>query len=550
MADSPKASEATSSDGESIEYLATARARRSTAGKHMSSLLDAEADDELALLFAEDEEDEEFTFGEDNVAEGGEGAATEDAEDMELDSSSDEEDQGPAAQEDELEGEKELEKQAKAERLKKRKAQDPMRLTTLRKKVKIDSNLPSRSMTIPAPRPRKKSERISWLPAVEDGPTRASSRKQTVQNKQLTHERLKDSEKRRLRLIATMEEAAKRKESTKAKQLTQEDRLAEAAKTERINSKSLNRWEEMEKKRSEEQRLRLEALQNRRLDGPVVTWWSGVARWINDKLTQVGIRSYTQAAEKEAGRRKKSKDVPPSSDQGLKAGESKTLEPPGDNNLTVKEAPPDTAALTTVDQQQPTEHSIKEQRKAVLDEGASFLDEIQLYASMPEEASSGPMEQSADAQTVKTSSVEITTVQSTSKKPTDPQPSDESASLSQAQISSQTPSQPHPTHIQPNTDISNPSAVQNPAPAPSSTYTQSPLVWAPITSSHPPADNLNSQPTHTAPDQPALGPPAPPKVETSSRNCVILQDFESTTLQERSDYSILFNPRKPQKLQS
>ncbi|EDN03129.1 predicted protein [Histoplasma mississippiense (nom. inval.)] len=135
-------STSTSSDDEPVESLVEGRARRSTAGKNMGALLDAEADDELALLFAEDEDDEEFTSGDEGAA-GEEGeVAVDEVDDMQLDSSSDDEDdQGPNAQEDELEGEKELERQARAERLaRKRKEQDSMmKIPAFRKRVKIDS---------------------------------------------------------------------------------------------------------------------------------------------------------------------------------------------------------------------------------------------------------------------------------------------------------------------------------------------------------------------------------------------------------------------------
>ncbi|KMP00658.1 hypothetical protein CIRG_00800 [Coccidioides immitis RMSCC 2394] len=504
MADSPETNDATSSDGEPIEYLATARARRSTAGQHMSSLLDAEADDDLALLFAEDEEDEEFTFGEHEEEGEDDGVVADYAEDMDLDSSSDEEDQGPDAKEDELEGERELEKQAKAERLaKKRKAQESLRLTALRKKVKIDPNLPSRSLTTPAPRQRKKSERISWLPTPEDGPTRSSSRMQTVRNKELTHARLKDSEQRRIRLIATMEEAARRKESKKAKQMTQEERLAEAEKTERINSKSLNRWEEMEKKRSEEQRARLEALQNRRLEGPVVTWWSGIAKWIDDKLAQVGVRSYTQAAEKEAGRKRKSNDV---THQGPpKAGQSKPSRQQEPDLKTEKAQSEIANSAKTVHPpaNEDAPKDPKDEPKEPPGEGSVLLDGIHLYASMTDETLSVPADQSSTAQSAKVVADEGDPTQST------PGPTT-TARLSEGAAPAPEPKSKIPRRKNHGTDSTS-------------------AVLAGVNA---------TPPTQVA-----------PKIEISSRNCIILEDFDATTPQARSQYSILFNPRKPQKLQ-
>lgn len=81
----------------------------------------------------------------------------------------------------------------------------------------------------------------------------------------------------------------------KPKAMTQAERMEEAARTERRNAKSLNRWEEMEKKRAEEQRAKLEALKNRQLSGPVITWWSGPAKWIDGKLGLVGAKVLQEA---------------------------------------------------------------------------------------------------------------------------------------------------------------------------------------------------------------------------------------------------------------
>ncbi|KAL4957973.1 YL1 nuclear protein-domain-containing protein [Aspergillus filifer] len=287
-----------SEDEVPVESLIQGREKRSTAGRQMSALLDAEADDELALLFEEVEDDVEFAA---DVEEGGE------EDEMGLDSSSDDDDdQGPNAQADDFEGEKQIEKEEKEEKKKKR-AREDLRYRITSKKVKIDPTATPKPPTTPAPRPRKKSERVSWIPTPDEGPTRSSSRRQTMVNKELTHARLKDSEEKRVRLIATMEEAAKRKAKHKPKVLTQAERLAEAERVERHNSKSLNRWEEMEKRKAEERRAKIEALQNRRLEGPVISYWSGVATWADGRLTQVGKVTVTQKPEKEDAARKKSK---------------------------------------------------------------------------------------------------------------------------------------------------------------------------------------------------------------------------------------------------
>lgn len=294
MEDDPSSGLQSSEEEEEIEMpvesLVSGRAKRSTAGRHMSALIDAAADDDLTLLFEEVEDDNEFAID----------AAAAEEEDMGLDSSSeDEDDQGPDAQND-YEGEKQLQKEER----KKRRAQNDLRFQTLRKRVKIDPTAVS-SIPAPPPRPKKKSERISWLPTVEDGPTRSSSRRQTMVNKVLTHARLKDSQEKRIRIIATMKEAEKRKAHLKPKEMTQEDHLVEAARVERTNSKSLNRWEVSERKKAEERKAKIEALQNRRLEGPVLSYWSGVATWVDGKLTKVGKVEIKAKPEKEEPRKKK-----------------------------------------------------------------------------------------------------------------------------------------------------------------------------------------------------------------------------------------------------
>lgn len=260
-----------------IEWLATGREKRSTAGNRMKSMIAAEEpDDELELLFAEDADDAGFSGVED------------DGSDAHMSSSEDEDAQENA---DELEGEKELEKRARESRqaARKRKAQEAIPLK-FRKKVKIDtSQTPSASATpTPKPRPRKKSERLSWLPSPADMPTRASKRETTMAGKEQLHKQMAEREVKRLQQIEAMERKAKRLEALKKPPMTQAERLAEAALVEKRNAKSLNRWEEAEKQREEERKAKLAALNNRTLEGPVVTFWSGVGEWIDGKLKHVG----------------------------------------------------------------------------------------------------------------------------------------------------------------------------------------------------------------------------------------------------------------------
>lgn len=285
-----------SSDGSeeenAVESLVVGRVKRATAGNRLSSLLEREGgEDDLTLLFAENEEEEDIEFEEEE----------EDGSDAELDSSTDEEDQGPAKADDDLTGEKELQKEDRLER-KKRKAHDVFKKPgALRKRVKIDASATSNS---PAPRPKKKSERVSWVHTAADAPTRISSRKQTMQNREIVHRRLVDNQQQRAKIMHQMEEAQKRKDALKPRAMTQAERMEDATKTERKNAKSLNRWEESEKKRVEEQKAKLEALHNRQLSGPVFSLWSGLARWVHGKVGQLGVREIREAGYKEEAAKK------------------------------------------------------------------------------------------------------------------------------------------------------------------------------------------------------------------------------------------------------
>lgn len=271
-------SDSSESEGEEeapqVEWLATSRQKRSTAGNRLNALLlqaeeEEDPEDELALLFNEDDAGEDHGF---------EDAGND--SDVQMDSSSDDED---AAVDDDMEGEKVLQKQEKAEKQsKKRRLHD--KVPFVKKRVKIDPTISQ----APAPRPKKKSERASWIPTADELPTRASARGTTRQSKEQLHVQMVDREIKRIKQLKNMEKAAAAKKAKEKPALTQADRLAEAARIEKANSKSLSRWEESEMLREEEQKAKLAALKNRHLDGPVITWWSGLAEWVGGRLAQVG----------------------------------------------------------------------------------------------------------------------------------------------------------------------------------------------------------------------------------------------------------------------
>ncbi|KAI4221544.1 MAG: hypothetical protein L6R36_006836 [Xanthoria steineri] len=373
------ATEDDSSDGEEpVESLVTGRAKRVTAGTRMSNLLEKEGDDELELLFAEDEQDEDNEFEADHQ---------EDASDLQLDSASSDDEQGPAQDDDDFEGEKELQRQTRVERQKKRKAQDAfMKPGAMKKRIKLpsrpDAPSPASFPSTPAPKRKKKSERVSWLPTPEEGPVRASSRKQTVQNKEITNIRLVASEKRRRQQLRVMEEAAKRKEASKPKAMNQAQRMEEAARVERVNAKSLNRWETAEKKRVAEQKAKLEALHNRQLTGPVISWWSGVARWVNGKLKQVGWKSVKEAEAEgnlQASQADDHMEVPPASESVQKPVDGDfILQDTNDGRLGHPLSNP--AGEVEVGDGANTSEALL----APPTEPEGFLDGIHYYASLPE----------------------------------------------------------------------------------------------------------------------------------------------------------------------
>ena len=369
-------SENGSEENTPVESLVAGRNKRATAGNRLSYLLEKEGDDELELLFAENEEEEDVEF---------EGQDGEDASDIQLGSSSDDDDQGPTHTGEDLEGEKEIQKQDRMERRKKRKAQEVFkRPKPMRKRVKVDPTLTSTLPATPLHRPKKKSERVSWIPTPEEGPTRFSSRKQTVQNKEDVHQRMQENEKRRHHQIQVMEAATKRKDAAKAKIMTQADRMVEAARTEKRNAKSLNRWEETEKKRSEEQKARLAALHQRQIQGPVISWWSGMSKWVNGKLVQVGMKNGQNSETSPA--KKIHNDQ--SQDQPLISRPLNEMVNPRDPDVLMSEGTrvPQQPSPHRVGQLAFTSQTSSTGGQPTLSEGSSgFLDGIHYYASLSQQ---------------------------------------------------------------------------------------------------------------------------------------------------------------------
>lgn len=604
-----------------LNNLIHGRAKRSTAGRHMSALLNAEADDDLALLFEEVADDNDFFEDEDGEGEAGDGD-----EDDALESSSDDDDQGPNANEDDFEGEQELQREAKAESKKRRKQQQPFNLQSLRKRVKIDDPATDAAESTDttagggagdaggaaAPRPKKKSERISWLPTVEEGPTRSSSRRQTMQNKQVTHAKLKDSEQKRIRLIATMEEAAKRKAHLKPKEMTQAQRLAEAERVERHNSKSLNRWEEMEKRKAEERLAKIEALQNRRLEGPVISYWSGLATWINGRLTRVGKADITQKAEKDENARKKSKKAEKDTNAGTERDSQVVAVETIGQGVNGEAAKPDQGPLDqTVDS-----NGVQTVQTAQTPGGQTGdPTDIQTDGQTEEKANEQANQENGDDKTLEKMELEpaAPTTDAIATQPTAPtgqptteevRPADEAAKGNDAMdidekpmepagpegketptadpaqqaadvTSDITPSDTTPKDTTPK-DATPKEALSTPAQAPEigTTPTPAPVTAAAEAAPQPQTENVPT-PTPTPQeqlaaeihmDQPVASreeeaaaaaattgveetPAHPPTIEQTGRTLTILENFDDKTAHSR-EYSTYFNAKKPPRLTS
>ncbi|KAF2248222.1 YL1-domain-containing protein [Trematosphaeria pertusa] len=299
---SPSPSAAESEAEAPADLMVVSRARRSNAGNRMSTLIAKSAEeDEWGEEWEEAPNEEEFVGDDAN-----------DQDDYNLDSSSSEEDDEGA---DDDAGEKELRRAERQERIKKRKpATNPfaarLAAAAARKRVKLD--VPTTESPAPAaPRPKKKSERASWIPTDEDGPTRTSSRRQTVANKESTLAKLKEKDRRRDDTLAMMKAAEARKAKDERKPLTQAERLAEATRTEKVNSKSLHRWEELEEQRAAERQAKLDAMKNRQIEGPFIRFYSGPAIWVDDKLKFTG-KDVPKLEELEE---KLNKDIPASASQ-------------------------------------------------------------------------------------------------------------------------------------------------------------------------------------------------------------------------------------------
>lgn len=249
---------------EASEGLAATRARRSNAGsrlKHLIELEEAasgvqqtfltEEDEDVNLLFQEDENDAEFEEEESGDEEGeeeegsDEGEAEDAVDDPQKEAAQLQEDEKSdvevnsdemlsdsdlsVSENDDSEGERELQKELKAKKRKKKQSIIP----AIKKRA------------TEAPKPKKKPQTLSN--ALLYGERRSSLRKSAVKNKEVLLEKLKADETRRAALTPIVR--------IKEREPTQEERLAQAQLTEKENILSLNAFLEQEIVKKERQKM-------------------------------------------------------------------------------------------------------------------------------------------------------------------------------------------------------------------------------------------------------------------------------------------------------
>lgn len=285
------------------DLIISTRSRRANAGNKMQKLLDQELEgigntipldeDEVALLFQEDEYDEEFRIE----------AKKRDAEE-EMFSDSDTE---SSKNSDAEEGERELEKEERQRRrvMQKKKNQIPVI-----KRAKVENKEKFKKII---------SEELSPETLLNET-RRTSKRSSVVANKLKVYEKLTKAELKRKEI---QEKLKKQRESRNQEYLTQEDRLRIAEETERMNISSLNKYKEQEiSKKQTRLAMQLREKMKFKEGEQIVSWVS--TQWkfspndeIEDRIYWGGVLSKKDKRRKKYGRKKK---VEPEASEELESG--------------------------------------------------------------------------------------------------------------------------------------------------------------------------------------------------------------------------------------
>jgi vacuolar protein sorting-associated protein 72 len=291
--------------------LIATRTKRSTAGNLYATLRQNLDDEELQNeLLAEDEED----VGD------YEGSDPEGDDDEAMESSSDDGDGGPPkdGDQDELDGEKELKRAERADAKKKKRMQAArMRIPVWqRSKKRVQLAGDARNEDGPTERPKKKADRVSWLPTDADGPTRQSSRASAVQNREMTNASLKESAARSEKQKSQSQKSQERERLKRRVDLTPEERMAKAMRVEKETAREFGRWEREEAERQRIRDEQLAAKRKRGIEGPMQRFWSGSVLWEGEHIKIKRMHGHTASEDtdetphvQEGSEREKSDDI-------------------------------------------------------------------------------------------------------------------------------------------------------------------------------------------------------------------------------------------------
>ena len=318
--------------------------------------------------------------------------------------------------------------------------------------------------------------------------------------------------------------------------------MAEALKVEKKNAKSLNRWEEMEKKRAEEQQAKLDALHNREIEGPVATFWSGTATWVGDKLVKVGSKEVTHQPKEHSGekRGRKKKQIEPEANVADSAKTSETIQVTNDVVMVdggkaataePKEVPNQESSSTQHSAPQPAAETSPTVQNDANPQSESAINESNDQAML---GMTEPQDRPSDTTTSRNDTPTTSENHDNSVKPAPevaPLPSESSTSAPAIVASATTQSSPpeissETTPVAP-VAVSTETPPTNEIPAPSEPIRISPLV------TELPLDS-DTNPSVPQPDP-----------EYSTRNWIILSNFESMTLEESKSTSEEFAPLQP-----
>jgi vacuolar protein sorting-associated protein 72 len=247
------------------DLLVNTRKRRANAGSRLKQLLSAEEvpEEDVDLLFVEDEDDAEYKSDEESEEESEQGIEEEQDEEKgdvsevsatsrepttENQADDEESEEGEEQNDDEMFSDSSENESSEESDIGEKELQKQERVQKKRKHI-----IPKIKQPVVSKPKAKKVYEAPKADALLSETRRQSSRKMAVQSKLDLVEKLKDEEKRRssIKPVARVE----------YKEMTQEERLAEALETEKYNISTLNKYKEQE---YDKQKKRREIMMNKR----------------------------------------------------------------------------------------------------------------------------------------------------------------------------------------------------------------------------------------------------------------------------------------------